>query len=68
MKNRKLRTVKQIQEHNRMTSTQRLKHQYNWNLLDWLMGEHRIVASLLALAPFIALVCMLIWAFLHPYG
>lgn len=68
MKNRKLRTLSEIQEHNRMTSTQRLKHQYSWDLMSWLQEEHPLLAMLLALMALAGVAAMLIWAFLHPYG
>jgi len=68
MKNSKLRTMKEIQEHNRMTSNQRLKHQYNWDFIGWLQDEHPFLALLLNAAILAGFAAMLVWAFLHPYG
>ena len=68
MKTRKYRTVKEIQAHNKMTSTQRLKHQYSWDFTSWLQDEHPFITMLLTAAMMIGFAAMLIWAFLHPYG
>lgn len=68
MKNRKLRTMKEIQEHNRMTSSQRLKHQYHWAFVEWLQDEHPFIALLLSAAMMAGVAAMIVWAFLHPYG
>lgn len=68
MKNMKLRTLSEIQEHNRMTSAQRLKHQYSWDLMSWLQEEHPLLAMLLALTALAGVAAMLVWALLNPYG
>ena len=68
MKNHKYRTLKEIQTHNKMTSTQRLKRQYNWDFMSWLQEEHPLLAMLLALMALAGFAAMLVWAFLHPYG